>query len=107
MWQFFFIFQTDYLLTSNAAGTLSTYKGQTAIKHSIPIVSLEFVDKCIIAAEVIDHEPFIVGTSKAPDEFSTGKIVGKPNTCYICILKTAVYSIVIHHRNLNLYHIKW
>lgn len=53
-----------------------SYKSRMAQKWGIPVVSMEFVDKCIEAGKLLEADQFIVVGKTAAQEFSTGKIVG-------------------------------
>ena len=63
-------------MVNNAEKAQDSYKSRMAQKWSIPVVSMEFVDKCIEAKKLLEADQFIVVGKTAAQEFSTGKIVG-------------------------------
>ena len=48
-----------------------------AQKWGIPVVGLEFVDKCLEGGKLLEADPFVVAGKTAAQQFSTGKIVGE------------------------------
>ena len=63
-------------MVNNAEKAQDSYKSRMAQKWGIPVVSMEFVDKCIEAKKLLEADQFIVVGKTAAQEFSTGKIVG-------------------------------
>ena len=68
--------QTTHLVVNNAEKAQDSYKSRMAQKWGIPVVNMEFVDKCIGAKKLLEADQFIVVGKTAAQEFSTGKIVG-------------------------------
>ena len=68
--------QSTHLVVNNAEKAQDSYKSRMAQKWGIPVVSMEFVDKCIEAKKLLEADQFIVVGKTAAQEFSTGKIVG-------------------------------
>ena len=48
-----------------------------AQKWGIPVVGLEFVDKCFEGGKLLEADPFVVAGKTAARQFSTGKVVGE------------------------------
>ena len=72
-----FIPKTSFLVTGNAEKTLSSYKGRTAVKYGIPVVSFDFITECIKSGKVLDPQPFVLAETLESQNFGSGKIVGK------------------------------
>ena len=53
-----------------------SYKSRMAQKWGIPVVSTEFIHKCIETGKLVEADPFVVVGKTAAKEFDTGKIVG-------------------------------
>lgn len=54
----------------------ATYKGRTAFKLGIPIVSLAFVDDCDEKQTLLDCEEYLVAGKSSVKQFSSGIIKG-------------------------------
>ncbi|XP_071956345.1 protein mono-ADP-ribosyltransferase PARP4-like isoform X2 [Antedon mediterranea] len=65
--------ETNFLIVSNTRKTKLSYKGRTAQKNSTPIVSTDFVKRCLKEKRVVDTRVFMTLGS----EFEEGKIKGK------------------------------
>ena len=74
---FFFILKTSFLVTGNSDRTLSSYKGRTAVKYGIPVVSFDFITECIKSGKLLDPQPFLLSETLESQNFGSGKIVGK------------------------------
>ena len=48
-----------------------------AQKWGIPVVGLEFVDKCLEGGKLLEADPFVVAGKTAAQQFSTGMVVGE------------------------------
>ncbi|XP_067050666.1 protein mono-ADP-ribosyltransferase PARP4-like isoform X2 [Acropora muricata] len=72
--------QTNYLVTSNAERTLTSYKGRTAQKYGIAVVSYEFLAECIKAGQLLDPQPYLLSETKESQSFCSGKITTKSQT---------------------------
>ena len=70
-------FQTTHLVVNNAEKAQDSYKSRMAQKWGIPVVGLEFVDKCLEVGKLLEADPFVVAGKTAAQQFSTGKIVGE------------------------------
>jgi len=67
--------KSTHLVVNNVEKAQDSYKSRMAQKWGIPVVSMEFVDKCIEAGKLLEADQFIVVGKTAAQEFSTGKIV--------------------------------
>lgn len=54
-----------------------SYKGRTAEKLCIPIVSLAFIDACINEGKLVNYQDYVLSGKPVADSFAKGKIVGK------------------------------
>ncbi|KAL5457332.1 hypothetical protein EMCRGX_G034580 [Ephydatia muelleri] len=66
---------TTHLVVNNAEKAQDSYKSRMAQKWGIPVVGLEFVDKCLEVGKLLEADPFVVAGKTAAQQFSTGKIV--------------------------------
>ncbi|CAH3018315.1 unnamed protein product, partial [Porites evermanni] len=66
--------QISYLVTANSERTLSSYKGRTAVKNGIAVVSIDFVKKCIKSGKLLDPQPYLLSETRDSQNFSSGKI---------------------------------
>lgn len=66
--------QTNYLVTSDSEKTLSSYKGKTAIKYGIAVVSCHFIMDCVKSCKVLDPEPYLLTETQDSQAFRSGKI---------------------------------
>ncbi|KAJ7391390.1 Protein mono-ADP-ribosyltransferase parp4 [Desmophyllum pertusum] len=90
--------QTNYLVTGNSERTLSSYKGRTAVKNGIPVVSFDFITECIKSGKLLDSQPFLLSETLESQNFSSGKIVAKIQSSKKgtkVVKKTAVRQILI------------
>ena len=71
--------QTTHLVVNNVEKAQDSYKSRMAQKWSIPVVGLEFLDKCLESGKLLEADPFVVAGKTAAQQFSTGKIVGECN----------------------------
>ena len=62
---------------SESADISETYKGRTALKLGIPIVSLTFIDECAKQQKLVDSDEYLVIGKSALKQFSSGIIKGK------------------------------
>ena len=69
-----FLLQISYLVTGNSERTLSSYKGRTAVKNGIAVVSIDFVKKCIKSGKLLDPQPYLLSETRDSQNFSSGKI---------------------------------
>ena len=53
-----------------------TYKGRTAVKLGIPIVSLSFIDDCAQQQKLLDSDEYLLVGKSAAKQFSSGIIKG-------------------------------
>ena len=63
-------------MVNNAEKAQDSYKSRMAQKWGIPVVSTEFIHKCIETGKLVEADPFVVVGKTAAKEFDTGKIVG-------------------------------
>ena len=73
-------------MTGNSEKTLSSYKGRTAIKYGIAVVSFDFVKECIKSGKVLDPQPYLLSETRESQNFSSGKIAGRSYIHVITIL---------------------
>ena len=71
------LLQTTHLVVNNVEKAQDSYKSRMAQKWGIPVVGLEFVDKCLESDKLLEADPFVVAGKTAAQQFSTGKIVGE------------------------------
>ncbi|KAL9969636.1 hypothetical protein ACROYT_G021872 [Oculina patagonica] len=69
--------QTSFLVTGNSERTLSSYKGRTAVKNGIPVVSFDFITECIKSGKLLDPQPFLLLETLESQNFGSGKIVAR------------------------------
>ena len=54
-----------------------SYKSRMAQKWKVPVLSVEYITKCVEAGKLLEVDPYVVVGKTASEEFSSGKIVGK------------------------------
>ena len=66
-----------------------TYKGRTALKLGIPIVSFSFIDKCTEQQKLLDGDDYLTVGKSTAKQFSSGIIKGnlKSEPCISLTLK--------------------
>ena len=62
---------------NNVEKAQDSYKSRMAQKWGIPVVSVDFIDRCVEDNCLLEVDPFVVVGKTAAKEFSTGKIVGE------------------------------
>ncbi|XP_078664712.1 uncharacterized protein LOC144907477 isoform X2 [Branchiostoma floridae x Branchiostoma belcheri] len=62
------------LLVLGSADRTDCYKCRTAVKLSLPVVSLDYIEACVQADTLLDTDNFLLVGKSVADEFSTGKI---------------------------------
>ena len=67
---------------NNVEKAQDSYKSRMAQKWGIPVVSMEFVNQCLVEGKLLEVDPFIVVGKTAAQEFSSGKIIGVFAYCY-------------------------
>ncbi|XP_035659528.1 protein mono-ADP-ribosyltransferase PARP4-like [Branchiostoma floridae] len=65
--------KTSFLVLGNKERT-DSYKCRTAVKLGLPVVSLEYIEACVQAEELLHTDSFLLVGKSVADEFSTGKI---------------------------------
>ena len=70
------LLQTTHLVVNNVEKTQDSYKSRMARKWGIPVVSMEFVSRCLEEGKLLEVDSFIVVGKTAAQEFSSGKIIG-------------------------------
>ncbi len=68
-------------MVNNVEKAQDSYKSRMAQKWGAPVVTTEFINKCIEKGVLLDTDPFMVVGNTADKEFSTGKIIG----VYVCV----------------------
>ena len=68
---------------------IETYKGRTAVKLGIPIVSLSFSDDCTQQQRLLDSDEYLLVGKSAAKRFSSGIIKGNFVAC-----KSEVYKVI-------------
>lgn len=68
-------------MTGNSERTLSSYKGRTAVRYGIAVVSFDFVKESIKCGKLLDPQPYLLSETRESQNFSSGKIAGG---LYIC-----------------------
>lgn len=71
-----FFLQTTHLVVNDAEKAQDSYKSRMAQKWGIPVISTEFIHKCVEAGKLVEADPFVVVGKTATEEFDNGKIVG-------------------------------
>ncbi|XP_038059035.1 uncharacterized protein LOC119730290 isoform X2 [Patiria miniata] len=66
--------KTTYLVASNGPKTADSYKGRTAQKQGVPIVSVSFIERCVEEGKLLDHDDFLLVGKTTSMQFSSGKI---------------------------------
>ena len=56
-----------------------TYKGRTALKLGIPIVSFSFIDECTKQQKVLDADDYLTVGKSTAEQFSSGIVKGSLN----------------------------
>jgi poly [ADP-ribose] polymerase len=64
------------LVVNNVEKAQDSYKSRMARKWGIPVVSIEFVSRCLEEGKLLEADSFIVVGKTAAQEFSSGKIIG-------------------------------
>ena len=67
---------------NNVEKAQDSYKSHMAQKWGIPVVSMEFVNQCLVEGKLLEVDSFIVVGKTAAQEFSSGKIIGVFAYCY-------------------------
>ncbi|XP_022100686.1 poly [ADP-ribose] polymerase 4-like isoform X2 [Acanthaster planci] len=67
--------KTSYLVASNGPKTADSYKGRTAKKQGVPIISMGFIERCLEEGRLVDHEDFLLVGKTSSMQFSSGKII--------------------------------
>ena len=73
---------------NNVEKAQDSYKSRMAQKWGIPVVSMDFVNQCLVEGKLLEADHFIVVGKTAAQEFSSGKIIG------VCVC-LHVISVVI------------
>ena len=81
---------------NNVEKAQDSYKSRMAQKWKVPVLSVDFISKCVEAGRLLEVDPYVVVGRTASEEFSSGKIVGEygsvkgasPN--YFCTLNVIV-----------------
>ncbi|XP_078585828.1 protein mono-ADP-ribosyltransferase PARP4-like [Branchiostoma floridae x Branchiostoma japonicum] len=63
----------SFLVLGNKERT-DSYKCRTAVKLGLPVVSLDYIEACVQAGELLHTDSFLLVGKSVADEFSTGKI---------------------------------
>ncbi len=63
-------------MVNNAEKAQDSYKSRMAQKWGIPVVSTEFIHKCVEAGKLVEVDPYVVVGKTAAKEFNSGKIIG-------------------------------
>lgn len=66
---------------NNVEKAQDSYKSRMAHKWGIPVLSMEFVDRCLEEGKLLEADSFIVVGKTAAQEFSSGKIIG----VFLCV----------------------
>ncbi len=66
-------------MVNNAEKAQDSYKSRMAQKWGIPVVSTEFIHKCVEAGKLVEVDPYVVVGKTAAKEFNSGKIIGMLN----------------------------
>ncbi|CAB3999367.1 Hypothetical predicted protein, partial [Paramuricea clavata] len=80
---------TKFFVSENKEIT-ETYKGRTAVKLGIPIVSLSFIDDCAQQQKLLDSDEYLLVGKYTAKQFSSGIIkanVQKPSGAKAKLLK--------------------
>ena len=70
------LLQTTHLVVNNVEKAQDSYKSRMSHKWGIPVVSIEFVSRCLEDGKLLEADSFIVVGKTAAQEFSSGKIIG-------------------------------
>lgn len=62
-----------------------SYKGRTAEKCCIPIVSLAFIDACVNEGKLVNYQDYALSGKPNTESFAKGKIIGKPRRVIIIV----------------------
>ena len=77
MW---YTFQTKYFVSENKEID-DTYKGRTALKLGVPIVSLSFIDDCTKQQKLLESDEYLTVGNSLANQFSSGIIKGRQLSC--------------------------
>lgn len=62
---------------NNVEKAQDSYKSRMAQKWGIPVVSVDFIQRCVEAKKLLETDPYTVVGKTAAQEFSSGKILGR------------------------------
>lgn len=73
------------------------------MKYGIPIISVDFIDKCVADMKHLDPEPFLLSETVEAQQFSSGKIVCKYHCKFIhslnyCLCQCLSYALCCMHQ---------
>ena len=63
-------------MVNNVEKAQDSYKSRMAQKLGIPVVSADFIQKCVECGKLVEADPYVVVGKTAAKEFDTGKIIG-------------------------------
>ena len=72
-----FLLQTTHLIVNNVEKAQDSYKSRMAQKWKVPVLSVDYISKCVEAGKLLEADPFVVVGRTASEEFRSGKIVGE------------------------------
>ena len=67
---------------NNVEMAQDSYKSRMAQKWKVPVLSVDFISKCVEAGRLLEVDPYVVVGRTASEEFSSGKIVGEYGSVY-------------------------
>ncbi|RDD38355.1 Poly [ADP-ribose] polymerase 4 [Trichoplax sp. H2] len=67
--------KTHFLVVDQNEDYLDSYKGRTADKLAIPVVSVDFIHACNEKQAFLNHQEFLVSVKLSPELFAQGKVV--------------------------------
>ncbi len=82
-------------MVNNAEKAQDSYKSRMAQKWGIPVVSTEFIHKCVEAGKLVEVDPYVVVGKTATKEFGLGKIIGMVDVLIIHELVLILYESVV------------
>ena len=80
---------------NNVEKAKDSYKSRMALKWGIPVVSVDFIHKCVEEEKLLETDPFVVVGKTAAKEFGTGKIIGELTESRDCML-ICLFMLFIH-----------
>ena len=76
---------------NNVEKAQDSYKSRMAQKWGIPVVSMEFVNQCLVEGKLLEADSFVVVGKTAAEEFSSGKIIG---VCLYIVIESMCTGVI-------------